>query len=197
MITPITEEYFNKVVGNDTLFPWTFIKNFKLKEIGSGQQYNDKESNFRWGCIDGLIYLEKLGGGVFIYSSSYSLVIVPHKFSDLTIDEDEEFDYSDWKYRDSTSAIGRNYTHNELHRIYDWYFLNQCKDRINDIPSGHIEIYNDRIGYSKKTYINVEHDWCDRIVVGIPELLEIPANRSIVEKECRFIKNAILWTQKK
>ena len=142
MIKPITEEYFYKLAEGD-LYPWKIIRGFTYKEIpDSDKIFRLREAsdcppkNYRWACTNDPIYIEKPGHGAGIYIESYKMILVPNKFSEtFETSPDEEFDYSDWKYVKCDNQLGRNYTLNELSRTYDWCFLDECKDRVKDIPS--------------------------------------------------------------
>ena len=197
MIKPITEEYFQETIGSCKKYNSRTIK--LLKRLNSKDWYSLKESErfpIRWENFDGYLYFEKPGQGVFaLIVDTPCTMIIPEIYSEITIDENEEIDFSDWKM----TRLGDPdpiYTLNALGRCTDWS-PGWTENLIKKIVPGKYLIENEAIGYSNIASIKISvNSWERRLYVGFPELLETPYNYDKVKRIGRMLRNYILWSLK-
>ena len=198
MIKPITEEYFRKVVGPCEKCRFVQIKIPKelSYRVWSGKPAPEKQ-RMPWDNTDGYLYFEKPGEGVFALiavDNPGSMLIVPSQYPNLIIDENETIDFSDWRstYLGPPNPI---YTLNALQRTETWSGC--CEGLVGEINNGDYLVENKEIGFSQVITVKVsKYPWSTHLYVGFPELLELPYNKTLVDRISNKLKNYILWSQK-
>ena len=195
MIKPITKEYFHLQAGPNAKY--NIISNIELKHLQSRDEKGNIKRDFRWASLVDMQYFEKPGHGFFAYADELKLALVPEKYSDLEILEDEEVDFSDWELELVSETPNPVYTINCLEFCKDYSDFYTCKERYKNLTSGDYRIKNNRIGYSIDVTIKVvDLSYDTELLLGYPEKLELPRKAIHTKSKDRMLKNMILWSQK-
>ena len=196
MIKPITEEYFDILVGDNK----EYIKKPLVLMEASTETYhkNCSDKSFPFASTNMYLYFEKSGEGAFVYVDFLNLVIIPKVFESMTIYEDEAIDFSDWKLIKLSDTPDKIYTKNCLSYSSDYHdYLYICQDLMNNLEEGQFRIKNDRIGFSTDITLRQSGTWTKELLLGYPERLKTPYDMPKLRKMDRSLRNMLIWTQNK
>jgi hypothetical protein len=192
MIKPISREYFYKMIPEKTEYIKSVVR---IKALILDLDISDKRC-FKFPNLGIPIFFEKPGEGFFVYLNFNNIVLIPEKYKDLKISEDETVDFTDWELELVSNEPDKRYTKNclEFTSIHSDGFYNS-KDLFSEIKSGDYIIKNNRIGFSEAVTIRQVHSWYDNIQIGFPERLVQPYDMKVISDKDQELRNMLAWTQ--
>lgn len=195
MIKPITKDYFHLLA--DPTPKYRVVSNIELEQVNPKDEKGKAKKLLRWSNTVGMQYFEKPGQGVFAYADELNIILIPEKYQDLEVSENEDIDFSDWELELLSETPNPIYTKNCLELCKDYSDYHSCKDRYDILIDGDYRIRNSRIGFSIDVTIRINRCSYDtEILLGYPEKLEIPRRSVYTKAKDRMLKNMILWSQK-
>jgi hypothetical protein len=196
MIKPITKEYFKKLSGDTKEY---IKRHIAITAIDVEHFVKEtKEKTFPFASTDTYLYFEKPGEGVFVYISSLGLAIIPKVFESISIDKNEEIDFSDWELERLSETPNKVYTINNLSYTSGYHdYLYSCQELMDKLSEGDFMITNKRIGFSTEITLKKVGYWRKELLLGYSEKLKMPYNMPKLRKLDKSLKNMLIWTQSK
>ena len=187
IIAPITKDYFFKVCSGCTSF----------RRVDNVCLSSDLFPHF---SDNSVYYCEKPGEGVFVYFEAFRKIFIPDIFPNLTIDNIDSIDMSQWKlekigehdprYTKNVAARTRLYHYFSTEEISEFKKLNLNRKKFL--------LSNDHVGYRKEIeFFETITEWSYSLDALFEEKLELPFNKSEVDRKTEEIFNILLWMQKK